>query len=234
MTPPATEWNDVLKRLENLERWNRRVKQAGTVVLILAASVLLVGQAQGCRRTVERTVEANEFVLKDSSGIVRGRFSMTEQGPELGLFDSSGQQRIASLRLSCKSLQGEPGKTSTQESCSSQLSLKESHENAFEVFLAAGRTASTVQVGEVFQAKDEVEALLADLAGVEGFTLSETPRVALQSSNEGQRVELLDKQGFQTIVGTTLEAPRTDESHKTSAASVVLFDKDKNVLWKAP
>jgi hypothetical protein len=28
--------------------------------------------------------------------------------------------------------------------------------------------------------------------------------------------------------------PRTGETHKTSAASLVLFDKDKNVIWKAP
>jgi len=28
--------------------------------------------------------------------------------------------------------------------------------------------------------------------------------------------------------------PSREEIHKTSAASVVLFDKDRQVLWKAP
>ncbi len=42
------------------------------------------------------------------------------------------------------------------------------------------------------------------------------------------------KEGFQTVLGgTDLETPRTGETHKTSAASVVLFDKDKIVLWQA-
>ena len=48
-------------------------------------------------------------------------------------------------------------------------------------------------------------------------------------------LEISDEEGFQTIIGTTdLVTPRTGETHKTSAASVVLSDKDKKVLWKAP
>lgn len=51
----------------------------------------------------------------------------------------------------------------------------------------------------------------------------------------GPRIELSDKQGFQTIVGVAnLESPKTGETHKTSAASLVIFDKDKTVIWKAP
>ena len=38
-----------------------------------------------------------------------------------------------------------------------------------------------------------------------------------------------------TVIGSIdLETPRTGETHKTSAASVVLFDKDKQVVWQAP
>ena len=44
-------------------------------------------------------------------------------------------------------------------------------------------------------------------------------------------MSLTDREGFQTIVGSNrLETTRTGETHKTSAASVVLFDKDKKVL----
>ena len=54
-------------------------------------------------------------------------------------------------------------------------------------------------------------------------------------SNAGPQVFLYDREGFQTTIGTTdLVTPRTGETHKTSAASLVLFDKDKKVLWKAP
>jgi len=46
---------------------------------------------------------------------------------------------------------------------------------------------------------------------------------------------IVDDQGFAVSVGAAdLVTPRTGEMHKTSAASIVLFDKNKNVLWRAP
>ena len=48
-------------------------------------------------------------------------------------------------------------------------------------------------------------------------------------------LQTLDADGFEAILGTTdLVTPRTGETHKTSAASLVMFDKNKNVIWKAP
>ena len=89
MSSPTPDWTAVVARLEKLERQNRRMKQAGAVALILAAAVLLMGQAPATR-----TVEANEFVLKDSSGTVRGRFSTYEQNTHLWLYDANGKSRM--------------------------------------------------------------------------------------------------------------------------------------------
>jgi hypothetical protein len=48
-------------------------------------------------------------------------------------------------------------------------------------------------------------------------------------------VTVSDENGFQATLGTTdLVTARTGEKHTTSAASLVLFDKQKNVIWKAP
>ncbi len=48
-------------------------------------------------------------------------------------------------------------------------------------------------------------------------------------------VEIIDGEGFAATLGTEdLVTPSTGETHKTSAASLILFDKNKNVLWKAP
>ncbi len=48
-------------------------------------------------------------------------------------------------------------------------------------------------------------------------------------------VRVSDDQGFSATMGAEeLVTPHTGETHKTSAASLVLFDKNKNVLWKAP
>jgi hypothetical protein len=55
------------------------------------------------------------------------------------------------------------------------------------------------------------------------------------STSEGPSVRLIDKEGFQAALGTSpLVTMKTGETHQTSAASVVLFGKDKKVLWSAP
>jgi hypothetical protein len=44
-----------------------------------------------------------------------------------------------------------------------------------------------------------------------------------------------DPNGFETILGNIdLVTERTGETHKTSAASLVLFGKGNKVLWQAP
>jgi hypothetical protein len=48
-------------------------------------------------------------------------------------------------------------------------------------------------------------------------------------------VGLFDEQGFEATLGrSSLVTPRTGETQLTSAASLVMFDKNKNVIWKAP
>ena len=54
-------------------------------------------------------------------------------------------------------------------------------------------------------------------------------------ADSGPYISLLDRQNYMTVIGSTdLVTPATGETHKTSAASLVLFGKDKNVLWSAP
>jgi hypothetical protein len=61
------------------------------------------------------------------------------------------------------------------------------------------------------------------------------PTVALYGFDGVGTVELTDAQGFQSTLGATaLVTPKTGETHKTSAASLVMFDKKQNVIWKAP
>jgi hypothetical protein len=48
-------------------------------------------------------------------------------------------------------------------------------------------------------------------------------------------VGLFDEQGYQATFGrSALVTPRTGETQMRSAASLVMFDKNKNVIWKAP
>ena len=88
------------QRVERLERENRRLKRAGLVALALAAVLVLTGQARS-----SRVMEANRFVLRDTSGRVRAELKTEEDlSPRLVLLDSHGASR-AWLDLSKK---GEP------------------------------------------------------------------------------------------------------------------------------
>lgn len=51
----------------------------------------------------------------------------------------------------------------------------------------------------------------------------------------GPQLSLEDKEGYSTEIGRTdLVVTKTGRKEQTPAASVVLFDKEKKVLWSAP
>jgi hypothetical protein len=80
-------------RLARLERENRSLKVAGLLVLLVAASVFLMGQAQ------PTTVEAENFVVKDNRGRIVAQLSASysedyrQSWAGLSLFDADQQTR---------------------------------------------------------------------------------------------------------------------------------------------
>ena len=82
MESGTTEWAVMMNRLERLEKQNRRFKQIGSLALILLGSVLLMGQA-----APRRTVEANEFILKDENGKSRAEWIVSPSVTAL-IFDN--------------------------------------------------------------------------------------------------------------------------------------------------
>ncbi len=94
MNEPTME--TLARRLDKVERENRRLKQAGVVALGVIAAVLLMGQAT----QDSRIVEAEKFVLKDENGITRGRFGVAPDGRmTLGLLDEAGKTARLALAL---------------------------------------------------------------------------------------------------------------------------------------
>ena len=90
MTHETQELDRIICRLVRVEKENRRMKQAAFGVLVVACSVLLLGQA---RPSTNRTIEAENFVVRDASGKVRATFGMSRNP------DSSTKTRWAPRRF---------------------------------------------------------------------------------------------------------------------------------------
>ena len=78
---------ELLSRIESLERRNRRIVGAGVAVLALGAVGLVSARA------VCDTVTAERFVLRDAQGQQRGVFTAYETGgaPQFSLLDKKGK-----------------------------------------------------------------------------------------------------------------------------------------------
>jgi hypothetical protein len=94
--------DEIQHRLVRLETQNRRFKQLAAILLIVAAMLFVMGQAA----PVKKTVEAQEFILRDASGKVRARLSMiVPKGampgsapiPQFALIDEKGNERVRLL-----------------------------------------------------------------------------------------------------------------------------------------
>jgi hypothetical protein len=54
-------------------------------------------------------------------------------------------------------------------------------------------------------------------------------------SMDPDSITVQDRQGFHSVLGVTdTVTTKTGESHQTSAAALTMFDKDSNVIWRAP
>jgi hypothetical protein len=81
----------ITQRVERLERQNRRFKVTGSLVGAVVAAVAILGQA----RSTDRVIEAQRFVIKDSSNRPRGVLAALSDGSVLSLYDRDGRGRAS-------------------------------------------------------------------------------------------------------------------------------------------
>lgn len=96
MEQSQAELTERLKCLErrqaDLHRTNRRLGSITGALLLMAGAVLLMGQTTSRQ---PQSLEAEQFVLRDSDGKVRGAMGITPEGSVgLNLTDVKGQTRI--------------------------------------------------------------------------------------------------------------------------------------------
>ncbi len=80
----------LLRRLEQLERSNRRLKIFATIILVGLAAIGVMGQA----RPPAQVVEAQEFIVKDANGNVRARLGAYTAGASLTLYHEAGRATL--------------------------------------------------------------------------------------------------------------------------------------------
>lgn len=195
------------EKLDRLELSNRRIKRWGIVAFVCLAAVVSIGAQQ----TPNRTVEANEFVMRDAAGQIRARLFSDKSGPHFALYHSSGEV-AALLDDNSFGLAGEKG--------IGQVELSTTHGGDLLLQTADG--------------KQNVH-LEADSDGASLFLQGQHEHFLASIGKDGTGLQIVDPQGFETHLGVTeMKTVRTGESHTTSAASLVMFGKDGSVIWSAP
>jgi len=188
-----TRFEELELRLLNLEKQNRRLKQLGATLLILVTSLIVMGQAPS-----KKTVEANEFILRDDSGNIRARlFVSPKQTNKMTIPGLAEPVPVTLKPRPTLALYDEKGETSG------------------------------------FLDDDEVNFLKSHISlGGGVLTIGDGTNGAVISSYS---MGLFDEQGFEATLGRrAMVVPRTGEKQMRSAASLVMFDKNGNVIWKAP
>jgi|SRR5215469_3467139 len=286
MAENTSELSRIMSRLEQVEKENRTLKSLGTVILLALGAALLMGQSR-----TGRTVEAENFVLRDNRGNVRATLGIElEDRPTLTFKDARGLPLVslAGGDDPFLTLKREGGQEQVQIGVNKDLyglaiygepkgaikgtrvglgvwkgipSLTLYDENGNErAAVQTEQSGPSLRLSDV-NGKGRVELSMAssdmhlpgltlfDKGGksIASFVGEDAPFLHLGrygetehflvavAPNVGPYVSLSDKEGFMTAIGSTdLVTPRTGETHKTSAASVVLFGKDQKVLWSAP
>jgi len=202
------------RRLDQVERENRRLNRAGVVALAVIAAVVLMGQATG---NVAKVVEAEKFVLRDADGKGRARLESLPSGlVRLALLDKDENiQSVLGVGIV-----GTPS------------------------LVLAGRNSKTILTTRFLSVSGKGGKSRLTLAvlpsGAQSLVLTDNTartRAELAIEVDGSPTfGLFDRTGTaRAILGSTsLENEETGVIEKRPESSLVLFGNDGKGIWSAP
>lgn len=76
------------RRIERLERQNRKLRLAGAIVVLLGAAALSIGMS-----APRKTLETDLLLIKDANGTTRMILGMADDGPAITMLDAKGNLR---------------------------------------------------------------------------------------------------------------------------------------------
>lgn len=230
------------RRLERVERENRRLKRGAVAIAGVIVAAVLMGQGG----SKSRIIEAEGFKLVDAAGVPRGGLVTFPDGSVvLRLSDKDGKaganlfvEADGSVAFALSNKDGMPG-ASLNVKADGSVSLALADKGKATAGLQVGADQSTglllsdkdgnVRVGLGVEPKKGEGLVFLTPSGKESAALFSTPDGSVGLS-------LSDKEGRERAVlgHTALERTRTGAVEQTAASSLVLFDKEGKVLWKAP
>ncbi len=224
------ELNDIKQRVLLLEKGNRRHLAAWAVLAVAATLLACADYLPG----QPRVIEAREFVVVDGAGNKRASLSATEAGGRLRLY-----LRDSGFLVGANDSRGAGNHIELGPDLSGKgmfLALYGPRKQQELRVGSEGRVSGKGLLRKLQDATPEASLWLKD-SQVE-LSLESPDRkgsVELRASNEGISLTLKDSNGFRSVIGMTpLVTPTTGETHKTSAVSFVMFDKDGKVIWRVP
>ena len=212
MNAPTME--TLARRLDQVEQENRRLKQAGVVVLAVIAAVVLMGQAT--KGKVAKVVEAEKFVLRDADGKGRARLESLPSGlVRLALLDKDENiQSVLGVGVGRPSL------------------------------VLAGRNNKTILTTSFLSVSGKGGKSRLTLAvlpsGAQSLVLTDNTartRAELAIEVDGSPTfGLFDRTGTaRAVLGSiSLENAETGVIEKRPESSLVLFGNDGKGIWSAP
>jgi hypothetical protein len=218
----------IIERLEALEIEKRRLKRMGAaviaVVILVAVSLMLMGQAAG-----SRTIEGKEFVLRDSHGNVRARLFMDGSEPKLSLLNTR-RQHVADLYSS-----GDGAALNFEKSGANihietaglpNISIGQEHQ-------AMALFSDGFRVGD--DRSSEPSLAVVDQPDGGHLWMKHSGSVGrIDVASDNASLTVADKDGFYATVGSTEVQGQLTGITRTSAGSFMLFGKDGKVIWQAP
>ena len=186
------------RRLERLEKQNRRMKQAAVLVILLVGALFVMGQSRAEQR---KAIDVTRVTFYNKIGTVGAILEPGLSG--ILIKDGEGRERFDFSFVS--------------EDMTS-LWIYESSPPKNRILLGTNKDGAMIDMGpQEGRGSDKTRVRLGYM------------------SNSGNGLSVTDRQGFETQVGvSTLDTRQTGASTTTSAASIVMFDKQEKVIWKAP
>jgi hypothetical protein len=203
--------HELLARMERLERRDRRLKWGALACLLLFAGIGLMAQTK--KKSTAAPVAAAPPAPPPGPKILEAEGFI--------LKDSNGRVR-AELSMSGTGpsfkLHDESGATLVT------LSLNDGQPGGPFLLLSDPQHHASLNMS------------VLDGGGSQLSLIGERPDIQLHLgvAPGGTSFELSDKDGFGTAVGNTTQTAKNGKVKNTSAASVVLFDKERKTVWSTP